>query len=78
MSPVAFERRHVIMVQKRSTSSPGRPNHAAVLAPIKHKPLRARKTRVLDRDCARQQSLRMDRDEGTGSAGAEPRNCIDK
>ena len=54
------------------------PNHAAVLAPLKHKPSRARKTRVLDRDCARRQSLRMGRDEGTGSAGAEPRNCIDK
>jgi len=24
------------------------------------------------------QSLRMGRDEGAGSAGAEPRNCIDK
>jgi len=78
LSPVAFERRHAIMAQKRSTSSPGQPNHAAVLAPIKHKPSRARKTRVLDRDCARRQSLRMGRDEGTGSAGAEPRNCIDK
>jgi putative transposase len=76
-SPMAFERRHAIMAQKRS-SSPGEPNHAAVLAPIKHKPLRARKTRVLDRDCARRQSLRMGRDEGTGSAGAEPRNCIEK
>ena len=78
LSPVAFERRHAIMAQKRSTSSPGQPNHAAVLVPIKHKPSRARKTRVLDRDCARRQSLRMGRDEGTGSAGAEPRNCIDK
>ena len=78
LSPVAFERRHAIMAQKRSTSSPGEPNHAAVLVPIKHKPSRARKTRVLDRDCARRQSLRMGRDEGTGSAGAEPRNCIDK
>ena len=76
LSPVAFERRHAI--RKHSPSSPGHPNHAAVLAPIKHKPLRARKTRVLDRDCARRQSLRMGRDEGTGSAGAEPRNCIDK
>ena len=75
LSPVAFERRQA---QKRSTSSPGQPNHAAVLIPIKHKPSRARKTRVLDRDCARRQSLRMGRDEGTGSAGAEPRNCIDK
>jgi hypothetical protein len=78
LSPAAFERRHAIMAQKRSPSSPGQPNHAAVLAPIKHKPSRARKMRVLDRDCARRQSLRMGRDEGTGSAGAEPRNCIDK
>jgi len=78
LSPMAFERRNAIMAQKRSTPSPGEPNHAAVLAPIKHKPSRARKTRVLDRDCARRQSLRMGRDEGTGSAGAEPRNCIDK
>ena len=78
LSPMAFERRHAIMAQKRSTSSPGQPNHAAVLAPIKHKPSRARNPRVLDRDCARRQSLRMGRDEGTGSAGAEPRNCIDK
>ena len=50
LSPVAFERRHAIMAQKRSTSSPGEPNHAAVLVPIKHKPSRAHKTRVLDRD----------------------------
>jgi len=78
LSPVAFERRNALMAQKSSPSSPGQPHHAAVLAPLKHKPLRARKTRVLDRDCARQQSLRMGRDEGTGSAGAEPRNCIDK
>ena len=78
LSPVAFERQHAIMAQKHSTSSPGQPNHAPVLAPIKHKPSRARKTRVLDRDCARRQSLRMGRDEGTGSAGAEPRNCIHK
>ena len=78
LSPVAFERRHAIMAQKRLTSSPGQPNHAAVLAPIKHKPSRARNPRVLDTDCARRQSLRMGRDEGTGSAGAEPRNCIDK
>ena len=78
LSPVAFERRHAIMGQKRSTSTPGQPNHAAVLAPVKHKPSRARKTRVLDRGCARRQSLSMGRDEGTGSAGAEPRNCIDK
>ena len=78
LSPVAFERRHAIMAQKHSASSPGQPNHAAVLAPLKHKPSRARKTRVLDRGCARRQSLRMGRDEGTGSAGAEPRNCIDK
>jgi transposase InsO family protein len=78
LSPTAFERRNAIMGQKRSTPSPGEPNHAAVLAPIKHKPSRARKTRALDRDCARRQSLRMGRDEGTGSAGAEPRNCIDK
>ena len=78
LSPVAFERRHAIMAQKRSTSSPGEPNHAAVLVPIKHKPSRARKTRVLDRDCARRQSLCVGRDEGTGSAGAEPRNCIGK
>jgi len=75
LSPVAFERRHAIMAQKSSPSSPGQPNHAAVLAPIKHKPSRARNPRVLDRDCARRQSLRMGRDEGTGSAGAEPRNC---
>ena len=78
LSPVAFERRHAIMAQKSSPSSPGQPNHAAVLAPIKHKPSRARNPRVLDRDCARRESLRMGRDEGTGSAGAEPRNCIDK
>jgi putative transposase len=78
LSPVAFERRHAIMAQKRSASSPGEPNHAAVLVPIKHKPSRARKTRVLDSDCARRQSLRMGRDEGTGSAGAEQRNCIDR
>jgi hypothetical protein len=71
LSPVAFERRHAIMAQKHSTSSPGQPNHAAVLAPIKHKPSRARKTRVLDRDCARRQSLRMGRDEGTGSAACQ-------
>jgi putative transposase len=67
LSPMAFERRHAIM--KHSPSSPGQPHHAAVLAPIKHKPFRARKTRVLDRDCARRQSLRVGRDEGTGSAG---------
>src|SRR5271166_6668371 len=78
LSPMAFERRNAIMAQKRSTPSPGQPNHAAVLAPIKHKPSRARKTRVLDRDCARRQSLNMGRDEGTGSAAAEPRNGIDK
>ena len=78
LSPVAFERRHAIMAQKSSPSSPGQPNHAAVLAPIKHKPSRARNPRVLDRDCARRQSLRVGRDEGTGSVGAEPRNCIDK
>ena len=78
LSPVAFERRNALMAQKHSPSSPGQPNHAAGLAPIKHKPSRARKTRVLDRDCARRQSLRTGRDEGTGSAGAEPRNCIDK
>jgi putative transposase len=78
LSPVAFERRNALMAQKSSPSSPGQPNHAAVLAPIKHKPSRARKTRVLDSDCARRQSLRMGRDEGTGSAGAEQRNCIDK
>ena len=46
LSPVAFERRHAIMAQKRSTFSPGQPNHAAALAPIKHKPSRARKTRA--------------------------------
>ena len=57
---------------------PANPIMPPMLAPIKHKPSRARKTRVLDRDCARRQSLRMGRDEGTGSAGAEPRNCIDK
>src|SRR5512147_3146853 len=78
LSPLAFERRHALMAQKGRPSSPGQPNHAAVLAPLKHKPSRARKKRVLDRDCARRQSLRMGRDEGTGSAGAEPRNCIDK
>ena len=48
LSPMAFERRHAIMAQRRSPSSPGQPNHAPVLAPIKHKPSRARKTRVLD------------------------------
>ena len=58
-----------IMAQRRSPSSPGQPNHAPVLAPIKHKPSRARKTRVLDRDCAQRQSLRMGRDEGTGPLG---------
>ena len=68
LSPVAFERRHAIMAQKRSTSSLGEPNHAAVLVPIKRKPSRARKTRVLDRDCARRKSLCMGRDEGTDSA----------
>jgi len=78
LSPLAFERRHAIMARKRSPSSPGQPHHAAVLAPIKRKPSPARKTRVLDRDCARRQGLCMGRDEGTGSAGAEPRNCIDK
>src|SRR5512147_379182 len=45
LSPMAFERRNALMAQKRSPSSPGQPNHAAVLAPIKHKPSRARKTR---------------------------------
>src|SRR5271166_5028564 len=62
LSPMAFERQHTPMPEKRSASSPGVPNHAAVLAPIKHKPCRARKLRVLDRDCARQQSLCMGRD----------------
>jgi hypothetical protein len=35
---VAFERRHAIMAQKRSTSSPGQPDHAAVLVPIQYHP----------------------------------------
>jgi putative transposase len=78
LSPVAFERQHTPMVEKHSASSPGGPNHAAVLAPIKHKPRRARKLRVLDRGCARQQSLRTGRDEGTASTAAEQRNWIDK
>jgi putative transposase len=78
LSPVTFERQHAPMAEKRSASSPGEPNHAAVLAPIKHKPSRARKLRVLDRDCARTPSLRMGRDEGTASAAAEQRNWIEK
>jgi putative transposase len=78
LSPIAFERQHTLMAEQRSASSPGEPNHAAVLAPIKHKPCRARKLRVLDRDCARQQSLCMGRGEGTASAAAEQRNWIEK
>jgi Integrase core domain len=78
LSPKAFERQHAVIAKKRAGSSPGHPNHAAVLAPVKHKPCRARKLRVLDSACARRHSLRMGRDEGTGSAGAEPRNWIEK
>jgi len=78
LSPMAFERQHAVMMERRAGSSPGAQNHAAVLVPIKHKPSRARKLRVLDSACARRQSLRVGRDEGTGSPGAEPRNCIDK
>jgi putative transposase len=78
LSPMAFERQHTLMTQKPSASSPGNPNHAAVLAPIKHEPCRARKSRVLDRDCARQQSLCMGRGEGTVSAAAEQRNWMNK
>ncbi len=77
LSPAAFERQHTPMTQKRAAASPGEPNPAAVLAPVKHKPCRARKARVLDRDCARRQSLRMGRGEGTASS-AEQRNCIKK
>jgi hypothetical protein len=78
LSPMVFERQHTLMAEKRSASSPGEPNHAAVLAPIKHKPCRARKLRVLDRDCARRQTLRMGRDEGTALAAAEQRKWIEK
>jgi putative transposase len=77
LSPVAFERQHTVMAERRA-KSPGASNHATVLAPIKHKPSRARRVRVLDRACARRQSLRMGREKGTGAAAAEQRNWINK
>jgi putative transposase len=76
-SPMAFERQHAVTADKPA-EAPSSSNRAAVLAPIKHKPLRARKVRVLDRDCAQRQSLRMGWDGGTGSAGAEQRNSTNK
>jgi Integrase core domain len=69
LSPISFESQYT-----RSASSPGKSNHADVLTPIKHKPCRARKSRVLDRGCARQQGSRIGRGEETASLAAGQRN----
>jgi hypothetical protein len=75
LSPVDYERRHEQAVD------PGAHQPAAVLGAVKMRPgnvaASAEVTAAadLDRPCARRRTTRAGRDEGTGSAGAEQRNC---
>jgi hypothetical protein len=75
LSPVDYERRHEQAVD------PGAHQPAAVLGAVKMRPgnvaASAEVTAAadLDRPCARRRTGRAGRDEGTGSAGAEQRNC---
>jgi len=75
LSPVDYERRHEQAVD------PGAHQPAAVLGAVKTRPgnvaasVDVGAAADLDRPCARRRTGRAGRDEGTGSAGAEPRNC---
>jgi putative transposase len=77
LSPVDYERRH----EEKQAVDPGAHQPAAVLGAVKTRPgnvaasVDVVATADLDRPCARRRTRRAGRDEGTGSAGAEPRNC---
>jgi hypothetical protein len=76
LSPVDYERCH----EEKQAIDPGAHQPAAVLGAIKMRPgnvaasVDVGAAADLDRPCARRRSGRAGRDEGTGSAGAEPRN----
>ena len=76
LSPVDYERRH----EEKQAVDPGAHQPAAVLGAVKIRPgnvavsVDLTATADLDRPCARRGVHRAGRDEGTGSAGAEPRN----
>ena len=76
LSPVDYERRH-----EQQAVDPGAHQPAVVLGAVKTRPgnvaasVDVGAAADLDRPCARRRTGRAGRDEGTGSAGAEPRNC---
>src|SRR5689334_21510063 len=76
LSPVDYERRH----EEKQAVDPGAHQPAVVLGAVKTRPgnvaasVDVRAAADLDRPCARRRTARAGRDEGTGSAGAEPRN----
>jgi len=75
LSPVDYERRH-----EQQAVDPGAHQPAVVLGAAKMRPRNVAASvdvgaaADLDRPCARRRARRAGRDEGTGSAGAEPRN----
>ena len=75
-SPIDFERRH-----QAASAVAGAHQPAAVLGAVKMRPgnvaasVDVGAAADLDRPCARRRTGRAGRDEGTGSAGAEQRNC---
>jgi putative transposase len=76
LSPVDYERRH-----EQQAVDPGAHQLAVVLGAVKTRPgnvpasVDVSAAADLDRPCARRRTRPAGRDEGTGSAGAEPRNC---
>ena len=76
LSPIDFERRH-----DQTPTDPGAHHRAAGLGAIKVRPgsggagIDDGETADLDRPFARRRQEHVGRDGGTGSAGAEPRNC---
>lgn len=77
LSPVDYERRY----EQKQAVDPGAHQPAVVLGAVKMRPgnvaasLDISAAADLDRPCARRRTGRAGRDGGTGSAGAEPRNC---
>jgi len=76
LSPVDYEHRH----EEKQAVDPGAHQPAVVLGAVKTRPgnvaasVDVRVAADLDRPCARRRTARAGWDEGTGSAGAEPRN----
>jgi putative transposase len=80
LSPVDYERRY----EEKQAVDPGAHQPAVVLGAVKMRPanvvasLDVSAAADLHRPCARRRTTRAGRDEGTGSAGAEPRNCTNQ